>query len=227
MNHSQVCVKYVLLLGLLLAVDMVAAADSTRYVNDQLIITLRAGQGSEYKILKSLPSGTRLELLEEDDDTDFSKVRTEDGSEGWVRSWYLSETPTAKLLLADATRKAESLGAENEKLRTSVSSSSKKNIEMKQRLNQLETENAKLKKENARLNDIASRPIELENENKRLSAEAGQLKQENKRFAGENRELKQSSVQKWFMAGSGVLIVGIFLGLVLPRLGRNRGSSWR
>ncbi len=225
MNLSRISVKFVLLLGLLLAAGVVAA-DSTRYVNDQLIITLRAGQGSEYKILKSLPSGSRLELLEEDTDTDFSRVKAEDGTEGWVRSWYLSEIPTAKLLLADAIRKAERLEAENKKLRASTSSSSKTNKEMKQQLKQLETENAKLKKENARLNDIASRPIELESENKRLSSEAAQLKQENKRFAGENSGLRQSSVQKWFMAGSGVLVVGILLGLILPRLRRNRASSW-
>jgi len=225
MKLSRVSVRLVSLLGILLAVEVVAA-ESTRYVNDELIITLRAGQGSEYKIIKSLPSGTRLELLEEGNGTDFTKVRTKDGIEGWVRSWYLSKTPTAKLLLADAIRKAESLEAENKKLRASTSSSSQTNKDLKQQLDQLETDNAKLLKENNKLKDIAGRPIELESENRRLTAEISRITQENKILADENSELRQSSVQKWFIAGSGVLIVGIIFGLILPRLRRNRASSW-
>ncbi len=225
MKFSQVSMAVVSLLGLLFAVEVLAAG-STRYVNDELIITLRAGQGSEYKILKSLSSGTRLELLEEADGTDFSKVRTDGGTEGWVRSWYLSKTPTAKLLLADAVRKAESLETENKALRASSSSSTKTNKNLQQQLNQFEKENARLLKENIKLQDLASRPIELERENKHLTAEISRVKQENKLLADENSALRQSSVQKWFMAGSGVLIVGIIFGLVLPRLRRNRASSW-
>ncbi len=225
MRFSLVSVKVVSLLGLLLAVE-VSAAESTRYVNDELIITLRAGQGSEYKILKSLPSGTELELLEEGDGSDFSKVRTKGGIEGWVRSWYLSKIPTAKLLLAEATRKAERLEAENEKLRESTTSSSKSNKDLQTQLNKLEMENAKLLKENNKLKDIASRPIKLESENRRLSTETSRIKQENKTLSDENSGLRRSSVQKWFMTGSGVLIVGILLGLILPRLKRNRASSW-
>jgi len=225
MKFSQVSVRLISLLGILLAFEVVAA-ESTRYVNDELIITLRAGQGSEYKIIKSLPSGTELELLEEGDGTDFSKVRTKAGIEGWVRSWYLSKTPTAKLLLADATRKTESLEAENKKLRASTLSSSKINKDLKQQLDQLEMDNSKLLKENNKLKDIAGRPIELESKNKRLTAEISRIKQENKILTDENSGLRQSSVQKWFMAGSGVLIVGIIFGLILPRLRRNRASSW-
>jgi len=225
MKLSQFSIRLVTILGLLLAVE-VGAAESTRYVNDELIITLRAGQGSEYKILKSLPSGTELELLAEGDGTDFSKVRTKGGIEGWVRSWYLSKTPTAKLLLVDATQKAESLEAENKQLRASVSSSNKTNKNLKQQLDQFEKENLNLLKENNKLKDIAGRPIELESENKRLTTEISRIKQENKILTNENSELRQSSVQKWFMAGSGVLIAGIIFGLILPRLRRNRTSSW-
>jgi len=225
MKFSQISMAVVASLGLLLAVEALAAG-STRYVNDELIITLRAGQGSEYKILKSLPSGTRLELLEEGDGTDFSKVRTEAGTEGWVRSWYLSEIPTAKLLLADAIRKAEALEAENKTLRASSSSSNKTNKDLAQQLGQFKADNATLLKENSQLKDVASRPIELESENRRLTAEISRIKQENNTFADENSKLRQSSVQKWFMAGSGVLIAGIIFGLILPRLRRNRASGW-
>ncbi len=225
MKFSQASMAVVSLLGVLFVVEAFAVGP-TRYVNDELVITLRAGQGSEYKILKSLASGTRLELLEESEGTDFSRVRTRGGTEGWVRSWYLSEIPTAKLLLADAVRKAESLEAENKTLRASSSSSTKISKSLKKQLSQLEKENSTFLKENIKLQDLARRPIELERENNRLTVEISRIKQDNIMLADENAGLRQSSVQKWFMAGSGVLIAGIIFGLILPRLRRNRASGW-
>ena len=74
--------------------------------------------------------------------------------------------------------------------------------------------------------EIASRPLELESENKKLSIESVKINAEIKQRRSENRELKNSSVQKWFMAGSGVLFLGIILGLILPKLRGRRTSGW-
>lgn len=225
MSAAQSISTVMLLLWLLFSVE-VNAADTTRYVNDHLIVTVRAGAGGEYKVLKSVPSGTRLELLEQIEGSDFTKVRTEDGTEGWVRSWYLRDTPTAKLLLDDATQKAEQLAAENKKLLVSNDELKQANSSMEKQLHELKGKHERLSTESDKLKEVASRPIELESENKRLTSEAVQIKEENQRLSIENNKLRQSSVQKWFMAGSGVLLVGILVGLILPKFRRQRGSNW-
>ena len=201
------------------------AANNIRYVNDHLIITLRTGQGDQFRILKSLPSGTRLELLEEVEGSDFAKVRTEDGTEGWVRSWYLRDTPTAKLQLEEATRKATKLAAENKKLLANNKALQASKTTLEKQLRELSGKHERLSGESERLKEVASRPIELQSENKRLTAKAAKLESENTLLSSENDVLRQSSVQKWFMTGSGVLIVGILLGLILPKLRKRRSSS--
>ncbi len=209
----------------LLYVSETQAANHIRYVNDHLIITLRAGQGDEYRILKSLPSGTRLELLEEIEGSDFAKVRTDDGTEGWVRNWYLRDTPTAKLLLEDATSKAAKLAAENKKLLANNKALQQSKTTLEKQLRELSGKHERLRDESEKLKEVASRPIELQSENKRLTAEAAKFEEENTRLSSENNGLRKSSVQKWFMAGSAVLVVGILLGLILPKLRRQRSSG--
>ena len=69
----------------------------TQYVSDELVITLRAGMGNEYKIIKMLTAGTPLEIIEENQQ--YLKVRTQDGQEGWVLKQFItSETPKPKII---------------------------------------------------------------------------------------------------------------------------------
>jgi len=69
----------------------------TQYVSDELIITLREGKGNEYKIIRMLPVGTPLLIIEESDQ--YLRVRTQDGREGWVLKQYItSEIPKAQII---------------------------------------------------------------------------------------------------------------------------------
>jgi SH3 domain protein len=117
----------------------------TQYVSDQLIITLRAGKGNEYKIIKMLTAGTPLEIIEEN--PDYLRVRTQDGQEGWVLTQFItSETPKAQIIaglrqeldrLKTASKDAIELMNERDKLKTLNGG--------------LSTETEHLRKENSRL----------------------------------------------------------------------------
>lgn len=88
--------KIILLIALLTALTAPAYA-KMQYVSDQLVITLRSGQGEEFRIIKHLSTGTPLEVLAEDGP--FLRVRTRDGTEGWVRKRYItSEAPKATVI---------------------------------------------------------------------------------------------------------------------------------
>ncbi|MGD8927068.1 MAG: hypothetical protein PVG20_09465, partial [Thioalkalispiraceae bacterium] len=67
-----------LILACLLPLQAYAA---NKYVSDHLVITMRTGQGNQFEIIKTLISGTKLEVLEETD-TGYTKVRLADGTEG-------------------------------------------------------------------------------------------------------------------------------------------------
>jgi SH3 domain protein len=73
------------------------------YISDVLYVPLRSGKGNQFRILESaMKSGTKLEILEEDEENGWIGVRTADGKEGFVRAQYIIREPTAQLKLARA-----------------------------------------------------------------------------------------------------------------------------
>ena len=95
----------------------------TRYVGDQLLITLRQGKSTKHKILKTLKTGTPLEVLEEDES--YFKVRTTDGVEGYVLRQYISYNPPK-------TQRIEELEMLNSSLQKKISNleNAKSNLEI-------------------------------------------------------------------------------------------------
>ena len=209
--------------GLFLPI-MVQAAD-IQYVSDQLVITLRSGQGSQYQILRTLPTGTRLEILEMTD-TGYAKARTPQGLEGWVRTQYLSPEPVAKDKLAVAEKKLERLRAQNSQLKEEVSSLRQQHTELASERDNLLNQSQSAKTEVERLNEVAAKPILLDKQNRELKQQNVSLEKELQLMQQENQVLKDRSQREWFIAGAGVLLGGMLLGLVVPKIRWRKKSNW-
>ena len=66
-----------------------------RYVTDRILLGIHAEADEQSAILKSVPSGTELEVLETTDG--FIKVETDDGTKGWVSTGFvMKETPATR-----------------------------------------------------------------------------------------------------------------------------------
>lgn len=194
------------------------------YVSDYLVITLRAGKGDSFKVLKSLSSGAVLEVIEVDGE--FTHVRTKEGVEGWVRNQYLSEKPVARSLVDEYSKKLEQLVAENKKMKDSLTQINREAKKLTQEQQRIAAEKAKMEQEHAQIKEIAARPMELEEQNKILSRENAAMKTELVKLRQESSEFKENQVQKWFVAGGGVFFFGILAGLILPRFKSRRQSNW-
>jgi len=211
------------LLLLLLLVAACGAAAEERYVDDQLVITLRSGQGSAYQILRTLRTGTRLELL--DEEGEYAKVRTEDGIEGWVRRQYLSDRPVAQQRLAAAEERLATLQrrlSEKEKALTEARSAAES---ARETLQALQSEKREMAEELETLREVAAEPARLAEQNRKMRKEITRLEMETRLLQDENSGLRNRGQREWFIAGAGVLFGGILLGLLLPRL-RRRSSGW-
>ena len=198
----------------------------TKYVSDHLIITVRSGQGNQNKIIKTITTGTKMEVLEELPDIGYARVTLEDGTEGWVRTQYLSDTPAAKDLLAKLEKRYEQL-----KEKAKASDDELKTV--KAELAKLNRENDKVSKEYkeaqdrmSHINEVAAKPILLDKENRELKEKNVSLTNEMQLVSQENQILKDRSDRDWFIAGGGVMVLGILLGLVLPKLRSNKKNSW-
>ena len=89
-------------LFLLLFVGAAAQAQSA-WVSDQFEVMLRTGPSTSNAIERMLPSGTALEIVENDAESGYSRVRTVAGTEGWVLTRYLMNEPSAREQLAALT----------------------------------------------------------------------------------------------------------------------------
>ena len=69
------------------------AAAATAYVSDELVLGVYTEQNSQGPRLATLHSGARVETLNVSGD--FTQVRLNDGTTGWVKSTYLTTTEPA------------------------------------------------------------------------------------------------------------------------------------
>ena len=86
--------RIIILISLFISISTPAFAEK-QYVTDRILlgIHIEADEGSA--IIKSVPSGTELEVIEKTNG--FIKVKLEDGTEGWVSSGFvMKETPSTR-----------------------------------------------------------------------------------------------------------------------------------
>lgn len=213
-----------LFLGLCLFSLALTATAEVRYVVDKLIITMRSGQSTQHQVLRTWPSNTQLEILEPGEK--YSKARGPDGTEGWVLNQYITAKPTSKLLLATANQALSKAKAQNEQLKAELSLVQKKEGKLSKEQHNLSRKNKKQTDELKHLRRVAAKPLQLENENQRLKKELLNLETEHDLLQQENQVLGDSSDREWFLNGAGVIILGIIIGLIAPRLRVRKKSSW-
>jgi len=215
----------ILSLALTLGVLGQAMAE-TRYVSDRLEIQMRAGKGNQFRILHSLPSGTPLEILEVDKQNQYSRVRAPDGVEGWVLNHLLMSGPSARDRLARAEKKLARLELENSKLKTSLAKLRKAKGSTDQQRNSFQKQANKLGQELERIRHTASSALAIDAENRELKSKIVGYERQSQSLLQENQSLKDRTARDWFMVGAGVILLGMIIGLIIPRIRWRKKSSW-
>ncbi len=203
-----------------------------RYVSDTLLVPLRAGTGNNYRIVhRGLPSGTKLELLEETEDDSgvvWSHVRTEGGLEGWIRNQHLLEEPTAALKLAQLNRRMSQLDGNQRQLLDTNEQLETANAELRNQLSQLQEAHSQLQEQHTNLRELSANAVSLSAEHKALSENYQLLQTRIEVLQTENERLQNDQRYREWMMGAGILFCGIILSLILQSIGkRKRQSEWR
>ena len=217
--------SYSLISVVSLVMSPVLVQAETQYVTDRLVITVRTGESSEYQVIKTLATGARVEVLEKSD-SGYSRIRTEDETEGWVRSQYLIPEPTARERLNGIKTELKETKAEFSKLQKTYSSLNKDHVILSKKYAQLNAAKNKQDAELQRISEVAKQPIILDRQNRKLQHANINLEKALQRITQENNSLKDGSQREWFIVGALVLFIGVVLGLVLPKLRGRQSSSW-
>jgi len=203
-------------------------AQEIRYVSDVLHLPLRSGKGNEFRIThRGMPSSTKLFVLEIDPDGEWIRVKTEDDKEGWVRSQYLIEEPTAALKLASLEKKLASLNSGSKSLLAQISRNEKNNKTLTRELANNQKSLKSCRTELNNLKKISANAITLNQQHQDLLAKHQMLQAESDTVRAENQRLNNQKNHDDWLYGAFLMICGIIVTIALQAMNsRRRQSEW-
>lgn len=223
---------FTLLIALLIPCVTIAAPTPTpatgkkiiKYVSDTLTIMVRSGQTNQHKIIRSITSGSQVEVLETSGR--YSRIHTRSGSEGWVLSRFLVDQPIAKQRLEESKNQLSKLKTENKTLDRKLRELKTAHASLSQEYQRLENRARELTDQNTKISSVAAKPLKVSEHNKTLTKQNLSLKVANDMLKQEVEVLRDTSDKQWFVMGSGTILLGMAIGLLLPKLRRRRKSDW-
>ncbi|MDX1721743.1 MAG: TIGR04211 family SH3 domain-containing protein [Pseudomonas sp.] len=198
------------LLGALLAVcspvHAQEAAGNERWVSDSLNTYVRSGPTDGYRIVGTLTSGQKVELISTQGD--YSQVRSEAGSSVWIPSRDLQDMPGQAERLPQLEQQVAELSGQ---LKT-IDDSWKTRIQGLQET--LDTRKALIEELQAH-----RKALDVE-----LTATQSELRTAQARLGDENNQL----LMRYLIYGASIAGAGLLLGLILPAMtrGRKRNDRW-
>lgn len=218
-------IRTTLLLSLVLTVVMpVQAVD--RYVTDVFEVTMRSGPSTSNAIIRMLPSGEAVTLLEEDPETKYSFVETADGKQGYVITRFLENSPVARQVLVE-------LRQSHEQQRQDLETQAAEIAELKQSLEREQGDNASLKtalraseQELSVVREAAQNTLSILEQNKRMQTVVDQLREEKSVLSATNAELTDSTRIDWFVRGAAVSLVAFIIGILVTRIRWRKKDTW-
>ena len=217
---------YKIIVVILLAIGSVAASAETRWVTDEFEVMTRSGKSTKQSIVRQLKSGTALEVLEVDNESGYSRVRTSSGAEGWVLSRYLRGVPTAGLRLPELERQLRDSEAQRAKINAELTQLKQDKRTLEREIGELQSTSSSQQSKLERITRLSADTIQVDQQNTELKKRLAASEQQIERLETENQQLGSRANREWFLIGGAVLVAGLLLGLILPRISWRKKSSW-
>lgn len=202
------------------------AAAQTRYVTDDFKVMLRTGPSVQNKIVDSLNSGARLEVLREDAGKGHSQVQTSDGKIGYVLTRFLSENGSARNRVKYLEGQLKQLRSKPGELQTLLARSQEENQELIAQNIRLTGSFKAASEELATIKEVSADAVNLSQRSAKLEVEVQQLLLELDGIRIENQNLSDQKSKSWFVLGVGAILVGLLLGWILSIANRPQRQSW-
>ena len=200
----------------------------TGYVSDMLLLTFRQGPGNSYAVEKTLMSNTQVLILEEKNG--FYKVELESNEVGWVDKNFIIFTLPKTLMINKLEKDNESLSNKIMALQSSVEELQNKLSSVNQNYSQTKEKleislKTALNEKNKTINMLSDTRGEYDTltrqskniqkivkENKILKEQTQTLSEELEIIKEKSKNLFKTGMIKWFLTGSGVLLLGWIIG---------------
>lgn len=196
------------------------------WVSDEFEVTLRTGPSTANAITRTLASGTQLELLESGIGDGYSRVSTLGGTEGFILTRYLMDEPSAREQLQKLTAQLTSARTEGNSLGSQLAAITRQYDTATAQVASLQREKQALENELEEIKQTAANVLAIDRLNKDLRQQLTDAEIRVSILEQENRDLQGQTTRNWFLAGGLVMLVGIILGLWLPRIRWQKRSRY-
>jgi len=185
------------------------------YVSDILKLTLRTGPSIENKIIAVIESGQVMEVMKSGQE--WSQVQLPNGKEGWVLSRYLTTNETNNIKLERLEAKHKNLMIQAAELLEENNRLKEENKRFSTDFNTNQKQLAKIQSDYDALKAEAAEFLTLKTNYERAASELAEQTAKAKQLEEQLSSLEMNTYIKWFLAGSGVLIIGFIIGFSAKR----------
>ncbi|GAA0854270.1 TIGR04211 family SH3 domain-containing protein [Aliiglaciecola litoralis] len=125
-----------------------------RYVTDDLQAFMHSGPGRNYRILGSIVAGTRVSVLQENQEKGFVEVIDDTQRTGWIESQYITSQPSIRVVvpnlrseLEQANSQLEQMTQSTELLNQQVTDLTSRNARLVKDLEDIQKDNQRIQRE--------------------------------------------------------------------------------
>jgi len=134
--------------------------------------------------------------------------------------------PAARDRLADMRRRLETIRNQSGDLGAQLDDLTRAKQEAEARIRTVEAENKQLEAELAEIRRTAANVLAINAENNALREQLSTAEVQIAALQQENGQLASRRNRDWFIAGAAVLLAGVLVGIIVPRIRWRKRSRW-
>jgi SH3 domain protein len=211
--NTSIKTGMLILFSLLLTVSFVGA--ETKYVSEELTITLRTGPGADRKIISLIPIGRAVEVVTPGDE--WTEVQLSNGKQGWALTRYLTNKEPASMTLARLQQQHIRIKNEYEALQKRSSQLSSEGKGLAGELTQTQKALSKLTSEYEALKNESKEFLALKAKYSKALKDSQEARDKANTLQDQYKELYSNELNKGLLIGGGMIVLGFIAGFILKR----------
>lgn len=201
-----------------------SAQAATGWIDDRLLVPMRSGPGTQFRIVDSaISSGSRLQILEAGDS--WTKVKY-NGTVGYIGSQYVTRQPTAAARLSRLQKRYDNLKEDYQSAQQKLQESQQKAASLGSALDSTKNKLASTSESLSQVKQVAANPLKVSQTNRRLNKQLSLLQTELDQVKAQNSLLKHNQTYKGWAFGLGTVILGMIFGAWIKSRGKRSNSGW-
>jgi SH3 domain protein len=201
------------LMGVLLTAFCGAA--ETKYVTNNLVITLRTGPGNDRKILAQPRAGTPLQIIKSGND--YTKVKTPGGTQGFVLTRFLTSKVPADIVLARLQKEHEQVVVQYEALKQQASRLDTASKDLSGDLSATRSALEELTVQHETLKRESQEFLKLKAKYQKSAKEASEARARADKVDKELQQLYSSQLNTGLLYGGGLIVIGFVVGFIVKK----------